>query len=375
MSCIFELLQVTLGTRRTLSRVLSEEEWRSLYNEAQKQSIVGVMVDGLEHLPQEQLPAKELLLQWIGEAQLIEHQNAQMNNEAAHLTKLFEGEGHYTAILKGQANALLYPNPQRRQPGDIDIWVSGEKEKILQTLHKLNFINGKLENYESRDKATETYHHIQLPENKNGIEVEVHFRPSSGNLNPFTNHRLQKYLNEVINRERSLVIEGFYVPSVKFSLVMQLAHCQRHLLTEGVGMRQLMDYYYLLKSDAGNERSDVKHRLREFGLSHIAGAVMWVLKEVFGLGDEYLIAPTDERRGKMMLSIVMEGGNFGHFSPAKKQTRSWSNLVRGRFKKLVLLKFDVREVIWGEVRFIQFFIKSLPERIRRKSWSLGAKAK
>lgn len=370
-----ELLQVSLGVRDQLSRTPSTAEWAKLLLIAQRQALVGLLVCGIERLPQEQLPAKKLLLQWIGEAQLIEHQNAKMNNEAARLTKLFESEGHYTAILKGQANALLYPNPQSRQPGDIDIWVSGGKEKILQTLQRLNLFNGKLENYDSREEATETYHHVHLPENENGIEVEVHFKPSSGNLNPFTNHRLQKYLNEEINRERTLVSEGFYVPSVKFALVMQLAHIQRHLLTEGVGLRQLMDYYYLLKSDTGKECLEVMPRLREFGLSHIAGAVMWILKEVFGLEDQFLIAPIDERRGKMMLSIVMDGGNFGRYNPDKRKTLTWANLVQGRFKKLNLLKFDAREVIWGEIRFVQFFLSSIPERIRRRSWSLGVKAK
>lgn len=297
-----------------------------------------------------------------------------MDNEAARLTKLFEGEGHQTAILKGQANALLYSIPMSRQPGDIDIWVSGGKETILQTLQRLNLFDGKLEKYETNEDATEAYHHIHLPENENDIAVEVHFRPSSGNLNPFTNYKLQKYLNDEINRERTLVDEGFYVPSVKFALVMQLAHIQRHLLTEGVGLRQLMDYYYLLKSDSGNERLEVMPRLREFGLSHIAGAVMWLLKEVFGLEDEYTIAPMDEKRGKMMLSVIMVGGNFGHYNPNKKKTQSWTNLTQGHFNKLRLLKFDAKEVIWGEIRFVQFFLKSLPERIRRRSWSLGVRA-
>lgn len=369
-----ELLQVSLGVRDQLSRTPSTAEWAKLLLIAQRQALVGLLVCGIERLPQEKLPAKKLLLQWIGEAQLIEHQNAKMNNEAARLTKLFESEGHYTAILKGQANALLYPNPQSRQPGDIDIWVSGGKEKILQTLQRLNLFNGTPGKYDTKGEATETYHHIHLPKNENGIDVEVHFRPSSGNLNPFTNYKLQSFLNEEINRDLTLVDEGFYVPSVKFALVMQLAHIQRHLLIEGVGLRQIMDYYYLLKSDAGNERSEVIPRLKEFGLSHIAGAVMWVLKEVFGLEDKYMIAPVDEKRGNMMLSIIMEGGNFGHYNPTKKKARTWSNLVRSRFNWIKLIQFDAQEVIWGEIRFVQFFIKSLPERIRRRSWSLGVRA-
>jgi hypothetical protein len=371
----FELIQVALGQREKLSHAPSEKEWSELFALSHMQSIAGVTFTALEKLNEsEQKPPINLLYKWIGIYEQIRRQNELMNNEATRLTKLFESEGHHTAILKGQANALLYPIPHSRQPGDIDIWVSGGREKVVQTLQKLHLYNGKLETYATNENATETDYHIHLPENENGIVVEAHFRPSSGNLNPFTNYRLQRFLNDEINRGCTLVDEGFYVPSVKFALVMQLAHIQRHLLTEGVGLRQLMDYYYLLKSDTRKERLEVMPRLREFGLFHIAGAVMWVLKEVFGLEDEYMIAPVDERRGKIMLSIVMEGGNFGHFNPNNNITLSWSNLVYRRFKRFRLLKFDAREVIWGELHFVQFFITSLPERIRRRSWSLGVKA-
>lgn len=375
MDLFFELIQVALEQREKLSSTPSDKEWADLFTISGIQSITGILFLALEKLhEQEQNPPTNLLYEWIGISEQIKRQNTQMNKEAARLTRMFENEGHHSAILKGQANALLYPNPLSRQPGDIDIWVSGGKENIEHSLHKLNLFNGKLAKYDTTEDATETYHHIHLPKNKNGIDVEVHFRPSSGNLNPFTNKRLQKCLNEEINKERTLVNEGFYVPSVKFALVMQLAHIQRHLLTEGVGLRQLMDYYYLLKSDAKNERSEVMPRLRDFGLSHVAGAVMWVLKEVFGLEDKYMIAPVDEKRGNMMLSIIMEGGNFGHYNPIKKKARTWSNLVRTRFNWIKLIQFDAQEVIWGEIRFVQFFIMSLPERIRRRSWSLGVRA-
>lgn len=371
-----ELIQVALGQREKLSCSPSNKEWADLFAISEIQSITGVTFLALEQLhKQEQRPPFNLLCAWIGVSEQIRRKNEQMNNEAVLLTKLFENEGHKTAILKGQANALLYTNPLSRQPGDIDIWVSGGKEKVLQTLQRLNLVEGKLAKYDTTEDTTETYHHIHLPTNKNGIDVEVHFRPSSGNLNPFTNYRLQNYLNNEIDRARTLVDDGFYVPSVRFALVMQLAHIQRHLLTEGVGLRQLMDFYYLLKSDSRKERMEVMPWLRKCGLSHMAGAAMWILKEVFGLEDEFIIAPFDEERGRMALSIVMAGGNFGKYIPNTRVKLSWVNLVRCRFNRLKLLKFDSREVIWGEIRFILFFFISIPERIRRKSWSLGMRAK
>ena len=99
----------------------------------------------------------------------------------------------------------------------------------------------------------EFYHHFRLPEPVGGVEVEVHFRPSSGNQNPFSNARLQKFLeSELENLVQTDA--GFWSPSVRFALVMQLAHIQRHFLTSGIGLRQLLDYLVLLKHRLEQDR-------------------------------------------------------------------------------------------------------------------------
>lgn len=254
-----------------------------------------------------QKPPMSLLYEWIGLSEQMRLQNIQMNKEAALLTRLFEQAGHYTAILKGQANARLYPQPWSRQPRDIDIWVDGGKEKVVETVLRLGL---------SKEEIKVSYHDVHLQQN--GMEIEVHFRPSSGNQNPFTNKRLQAFLEKEIDAGCLLVEDGFRVPSIRFALVMQLAHIQRHLLSEGVGMRQIIDYYYLLKSDISCQRKDVSPLWKSFGLNHMAEALMWVLHEKLMLEEEYLIAPLDERRGKMLLRQIMEGGNFGHYHPDKQ---------------------------------------------------------
>lgn len=369
MDLIFELIQVALGTRDRLSRTPSNKEWGELYEASEKQAISSFVFPALEILSKHgQKPPMEILYEWIGFSEQVKGQNELMNKEAARLTKMFEKEGHQTAILKGQANARLYPNPQSRQPGDIDIWVGGGKKSVLRTLKKMHLIDEGLSKYGS-EKAKESYHHIHLPKNENEIDVEVHFRPSSGNFNLFANRRLQKFLNQEIEGGNRLVGDGFRVPSLKFALVMQMAHIQRHFLGSGVGLRQIIDYYYLLKSDTGHEREDVKGRLKELGLNHIAGAVMWILHKEFGLEEDYLIAPVDEERGKLLLAVVQEGGNFGQYN-TDMPNGSCKRLVLRRLKRLKRIKFDVPEVLFREIHLVLFFFSSIPERIRRRSWSI-----
>lgn len=375
---------------------------------AEEQAITAFVFPALEILNRSgQKPPAELLYEWIGLAEQVRAQNELMNREAARLTALFENEGHRTAILKGQANARLYRHTDitditenfrghtgiadstervattlLRQPGDIDIWVSGGKDRVVQTLRKLHLIDGDMAKYHSAEKAEDSYHHVHLPQNEKGVDVEVHFRPSSGNRDPFTNRRLQKYLSQEIERENEMVGEGFRVPSLRFALVMQLAHIQRHALEFGVGLRQVIDYYFLLRkwknnnqwkilaeASAPSGRAD-NGKLKNLGLHHIAGALMWVMKEVLLMDEDWMIARPDEKRGRMLLDIIMAGGNFGHFSPVIQQGFSFSTSLKYRIKQYQLLRFDARETLWGELNYYGRFISSIPERIRRRSWTL-----
>ena len=365
----FELLQVALGKGERLSHKPSADEWWLLYQESLKQSVGGFAFTALELLSKSgQKPPTSLLYEWIGYSEQVKQQNVLINNEAARLTKLFEQEGHNTAILKGQANARLYKQPWCRQPGDIDIWVNGGKCKVEQTTRKLKLLEGNISNFASEQDTNIAYHHFHLSKKENGIEVEVHFRPSSGNMNPFTNKRLQLFLEKEIKAGCSLVDEGFKVPCMRFALVMQLAHIQRHLISEGVGMRQVIDYFYLLRNDDENQRDNVSYQLRSFGLNHIAGALMWILHEKLGLEEKYLISPLDEKRGRMMLRTIMEGGNFGHYKQKGDTLLGRTGAKHSR--QLQMMKFDTVEALWTEIDSIFFFFKTIPERIRLRKWSL-----
>ena len=132
MSLFFELLQVALGTREELSRVPSAVEWEALYEEAERQAVVGVLLGGLERLPEEQWPPLELKLQWIGEVQMMEAEYRTHCERAKELTRRFRSIGFKSCVLKGVGTAQLYPYPERRQCGDIDLWVDGRREDVVK---------------------------------------------------------------------------------------------------------------------------------------------------------------------------------------------------------------------------------------------------
>ena len=363
----FALLRLAM-TGEQFDAVPTAEEWSEFYQMAGIQSVTGVCFTAFPRLTKAQQPPVELMVRWMGEAEDIRRMNELQNQEAARLTRLFTEAGRRSAILKGQANARLYPDRLSRQVGDIDIWVEGGKKGVVALLMELGLVT-ELGSTSVEGKPTASYHHVHLPPTKDHIVVEVHFRPSSGNFNPFTNRRLQRWLEQEIASSCQPVDEGFNVPSVRFALMMQLSHVQRHFLVGGIGMRHVCDYYWLLKNSTEEDRREVASHLSSFGLRFTASALMWVLHEVLHLDEGLMLCPPDSYRGEWMLREIMAGGNFGHHAGREKHG-TLRRVMEGRLRHLKLMRFDFWEEFWVEVNFCKAVITTLPTRIRYRTLSL-----
>lgn len=354
-------------------RIPTVKSWNALFRFMKEQALLGVGFQGLERMAKEGVDApREVVLKWYAFSEQIRQRNVEMNQECARLTKLFESEGHRTAILKGQANARFYPDSLNRQSGDIDIYVNGGYEKVVSMLVRVGMVDDpNIGKYEKGDEAERAYHHVHLPTNENGIDVEVHFRPSSGVWNSFANKKLQRFLEEEIAQENELVEEGFRVPSLRFALVMQLAHIQRHFMDIGVGLRQIMDYYYLLQRRMSMDVPvEIPEKLlKDVGLWNMAKATMWLLHHLFGLEEKSLFAPMDEMRGRMLLEDIVRGGNFGHHSVQAHQN-AVGRFILGRTRHVKLLRFDIMETFGFEWSWWETQAEKTVERVKRRSWSL-----
>ena len=234
----FDFLRFCIGSAKEIPDSLKEADWKELYAIAKKQCLVGVLFDGIKKLPVEHVEMeKELLLRWMAESQMLEKANVRLNDAAIHVSEWFRKKGFRTCILKGQGNALLYPNPYSRTPGDIDIWVEGGDKRVISFVRSIS----------PHEKAC--YHHIEFPSYK-GVEVEVHYRPSFL-LCFWHDRKLQKYYERVKEEQFShrvmLGEQGeIAIPTVEFNIIFQLTHIYSHLMNEGIGLRQLLDYYYVL---------------------------------------------------------------------------------------------------------------------------------
>ena len=311
----FDFLRFCIGSDSEIPSSLKEADWKELYAIAQKQCLVGVLFDGIKKLPAEHVEMeKELLLRWMAESQMLEKANVRLNDAAIQVSEWFRKKGFRTCILKGQGNALMYPNPYSRTPGDIDIWVEGGNKRVISFVRSIS----------PHEKAC--YHHIEFPSYK-GVEVEVHYRPSFL-LCFYNNRKLQKYYERVKEEQFShrvmLGEQGeIAIPTAEFNLIFQLTHIYAHLMNEGIGLRQILDYYYVLISDdLSLIRDRVQKELKELGLWKFAGGIMYIMQEVFGMPASQLMVRPNEKYGKFVLNEVLEAGNFGRHDARNRFGRS-----------------------------------------------------
>ena len=244
-SAIFLFLNYCLGKKANMSMVIAKIDWRQLYNFASRQALLGFCFDGIERLTKEfseelkqNSMGRDLLMTWMGVSQQIRRQNMKVNAVAGKLYSKFREDGLRCCILKGQGNALMYPNPYSRTPGDIDVWVNASREEITEYAKT---------HFEIGDDIR--YHHLET--SLDGVPVELHFFPCTMN-NPIYNARLQKWFKRNADLQCSNVVSlpdgigEIAIPTTAFNVIYQLTHLYHHFFDEGIGMRQIIDYYYVV---------------------------------------------------------------------------------------------------------------------------------
>ena len=388
----FELIQVAICHRDSLSRVPSTAEWSMLYSLSVKQAVAGVCFCGVQRLPKEQLVEMpvQLKMQWFALASQIKARNELLNHRCVEVQRMLTEEGMKSCILKGQGVSKLYKirNDELgvrngvnlglyRQSGDIDVWVDGGMEKALRWCR------------EKYDDVEYDYINAHVPVFKD-VEVELHWRVQSM-TNLFRNRRLQRWLEREETKE--MIFGGktdmkpseslqssetsITVPSLEFNAFYLMLHSYNHEFSSGLGLRQLMDYYFLLRNlnlgsnvNFNNLSADVRQMsdrgfcldvnelFHNFGMERFVGAVMWIMQDVFGLERKRLLCEPDETEGRYILAEVMAGGNFGHHDERIKKVGKgkWQSVFATLQHAMHVLRRYPSEALWMPVWMVYHFI-------------------
>lgn len=304
----------------------------------------------------------------------IQQRNEVVNKQCVELQKKLKAVGIRSSILKGQAIASLYHSSQSnlsllRQSGDIDIYVDCGREKAIEYARSI------------QGDVDWDYKHLHLQVYPD-TEVEMHY-VSEVFLNLWKNRKLQKWFKEHENEmsggkvnlklsETSGTSETFIItPSVEFNLFYILLHTYRHFLYEGVGLRQLMDWYFVLKSRNNDNVDDYDNflsLLKDSGMMRFTKGLMWIMMEVFGLEEKCQLCETDEKEGRYILEQVMMGGNFGHHDERLVNNSIGKKSVVKKVLKhnLHLLTHYPNDVIWAPIWIVYHWCWKRIKRLKIK---------
>ena len=349
-----ELILIALGKRGAFSHTLSKSEWTDVYKEAVKQSLIGVCYAGIERLPAEQRPEKQLLMEWFGQTEHVKRRNRLVSARAAEVTELFAEAGFKSVVLKGQGVAELYNLNLDlnlnlfRQSGDIDLWVDGKREDIIAFMRGKGWKVGK-----------SVIHHTDVEIFKD-VSVEIHHVPSF-TYSPFRWRKYKRWFREQAKIQMQLMdkSKGFAYPYIRFNAVYSLLHIFRHVFHEGVGLRQLMDFYFILEHTTPSDRQEAIRTLRWLGLQRFAAAVMYVLVECFESGTDSLLCEPDAEAGRFLMNEIVSGGNFGkydkHYLKAHQGSgiRLYVHNVRRLFR---MVRYYPSEVLWAPAWKVSHFV-------------------
>ena len=323
------LVKCGIGKVSELPSVPNALQWDSLFELSCKQALQGIAFAGIERLPQHQRPSSSLILKWFQTVMAIRVNNKELTRKSVAVSDKFINEGFRNAVLKGQGVAQYSPDPSLRVAGDIDIWLKGGCDAVLNYVRR--FVPG----------CAPTYHHVDFPVGK-GLDIEVHYRPT-WMYNPFHNARLQKYFasrEEIEFTSTVSTSEGdLHVPSTQFNLVYIPIHIYRHLFDEGIGLRQILDYYFVLQHSTSEERHHCVKLFKSIGMLRFMRALTYVMQQMFALDEEYMVFVPSPKEGRFLFNEIIEAGNFGKTDSRYQQSARGFNVphFRNQLKRSSIL--------------------------------------
>ena len=284
-------------------------DWEALYRLAFAQTVVPLVTDGVNRLPQECLPAEpERLDPFLGDMMATAKRNRVLD---AFIPKLFTAlEGIPVVLVKGQSLAQDYPDPERRQPGDIDLLLLPESYEAAKAilLPKATKV---------LDEEWSIWHQGMR---FRSVEVEIH-----GSISTLMSRKLDRKLAALLEEQfdgrvfPTVPIGGadIPVPDADFNAVFVFVHFLQHYWSGGVGLRQLVDWMTFVSV----HKRDIHPVILEKRLEDLGFLRVW--KTFTGFAQEYLGCPAE----KLPLAAAPDAG---------KNARIWRYVRRcGNFGKNV----------------------------------------
>ncbi len=227
-----ELLRSALWNKvpdSNLFRNIDESVWFKVMNTAQKQALLGVCYPALSELPSDCRPPQNIYLVWAAKANYIRQENKKKLNILSELLHIFETNGIYPVVMKGFSSAVLYPEPDLRICGDIDLFIPDNYEKSLKFVSDLGY-----EMFE-----TEKHHKFYYK----GVLIELHHHVISSSFKKLNQYRILEVEYSGIK---------FKTLDETTTAILSLIHSVTHLIGPGLGFRHICDWVMFFYNNCHN---------------------------------------------------------------------------------------------------------------------------
>ena len=310
----WELLKAGLwGTVPHVDIKLNKEEWKDLMEQAKRQTLLGILFDGMLSLPLEQQPEEEIRLKWFWKVNKIEQANRKQNQVLVAFTEKLQEKGFRALLLKGQSYAALYPNPLHRQSGDIDLYIGRKNYQAICQEIKDRKDMGQIKG--------ENFLHTNVV--WQGVDIELH-RIAALFSNYFKQRRFVKWGEQMLESSTYTFTpmgqqKNINVPDSVFSSLFVFYHMLFHFFHGGVGLRQLCDWARMLHVyHTEIDQEVLKRELCYYGLMQPWQVFGYILVHQIGLPQEEFPFYKDTYNKSVKVSEdILKQGNFGHYSENK----------------------------------------------------------
>jgi hypothetical protein len=317
----FALLRAGLWNEVPAREAFTEPvEWEDLYRLSFQQTVTGLVADGINRLPAQCLPDADSarLDPFLADMMATARRNAQMD---AFIPKLFHALRDIPVVLiKGQSLAVDYPEPSRRQPGDIDLLLlpaSYEAAKAILLPKATKVLE---------EEAAIWHQGMKF----NKIEVEIH-----GSISTLMSRKLDRQLAGLLEQQfdgrplPTVSIGGaeIPVPEAGFNAVYIFVHFLHHYWSGGIGLRQLIDWMVFISVHKRDIHPVIlENTLEDLGLLRVWKVFTGFLQEYLGCPAEKLplAGKPDPRKNARIWRYIRRCGNFGkNVDRSRKKNESW----------------------------------------------------
>ena len=308
---------------------IGSTDWKTITRIGMEQAVPVIIMDGMETLPQEHWPSKEIMLRLMMLRVKTSQMHLFLNNTLNQIVEALNAEGIPSALLKGQGVAQNYLKPESRSCGDIDLYTGQDNyTRACEIIESLD---------DETSHAIECDHHMHMQ--LNGIEVELH-RQADYMPGKRSNGKMQEWTKESIDANfgtdalRSWNNNGtdIKLPSPTFDAFFILHHAVRHMTVEGIGFRQICDWIMYL--DRHHDKVDtelLEKKLKEFNLTQVWKEFGLLAINILGLNAEHLPLHQCRMKSRKTYELtrhIFISGNFGKFDTNIKNRSKTTYLKR-----------------------------------------------